>query len=505
MNKLACLIVVLFCMMLSGALCAQTMQNGHFVTPYVYIDSNTTVANSWTPYRLSASPNFMQSQFEQMPGGPGGQVSCQQIWADWSAYEAGVYQRISGAVIGQCYRAKGWFMSIYRHGQAIDSIQDGNIYQRIGIDPYGGTNANSSNVIWSWNDPLDRRWRELPVDAVAQSTTITVFARTNNLYPATNCLSFYDAFSLEQSSPIEITNVKVRPGATDAIVTWTTNVPATSNVDYGTYQGPDKSANSASNSSLKTSHSITITGLTPNTKYFCTVKSTASGKSDTKLGIFLFTTLAGQYYPSLRQAKNNPDGTQVFLRNMLVSTATTQLSGMFFVQEQDRTSGIRVHRGLNTTPCALGDMIDISGTLSTVSGERRLANIVFTKIDQISPPRPLAVSNKSVGGVQSDPYTPAVAGSLGPNNSGLLVTVWGRITYLNTTSKYCYIDDGSGLEDSTAAGRKGIKVYWYNTLGTFNVQPDKYILATGLSSCFQDTNGTHPMIIVRSPQDIIQF
>lgn len=505
MMRLTNVVIVLFGIVLSTALSAQTLQNGHFTAPFVVVDSNTAVAANWTAYELSANPQFKQSDFEQMPGGPGGQVSCQQIWADWSTFEAGVYQRVSGATIGQCYRAKGWFMSIYGQGQTIANIQDGNIYQRIGVDPYGGTNPNSANVIWSWNDPMDRRWREIPVDAVAKSTTITVFARTNNLYASTNCMSFYDAFTLAPSTPVAISNVEVRPGLTDAVVTWTTDVPATGKLDYGTYQGPNKNTSSVSDSTLKTTHSITIPNLSSNTKYFCIVECTAPGKSDTRLGINVFATFTGQLFPSLKQAKNNPDGTQVIVRNMLVSAATSQLSRMFYVQEQDRTSGIKVDRGFSTTQYAVGELLDVSGALYTAGGERWLINTAISKVDLLSPPRPLAVSNRSIGGVLSDPYTPAVTGALGPNNSGLLVSVWGRITYLNAASKYCYIDDGSGLKDGTLAGRKGIKVYWYNTLGTFNVQPGKYVLVTGLSSCFQDTTGVHPMIIVRSPQDLIQY
>ena len=60
------------------------------------------------------------------------------------------------------------------------------------------------------------------------------------------------------------------PGDTSATVTWTTDEPATSRVDYGT--GAAYGSESSS-SALVTSHSRSLTGLTPGTTYHYAVTS----------------------------------------------------------------------------------------------------------------------------------------------------------------------------------------------------------------------------------------
>ena len=78
--------------------------------------------------------------------------------------------------------------------------------------------------------------------------------------------------------PPAISAVAAVPGSTTAVITWTTNEAANSRVDYGTSSG-SLSLN-ATNTSLVTSHSITLTGLTPSTAYFYEVTSVdGSGNS----------------------------------------------------------------------------------------------------------------------------------------------------------------------------------------------------------------------------------
>lgn len=72
-------------------------------------------------------------------------------------------------------------------------------------------------------------------------------------------------------TPPEITAVKAAPGSTTAVITWTTDEPSTSRVDYGTsaqsltLQGLD--------STLVTTHSVVLSGLSAKTKYYFRVTS----------------------------------------------------------------------------------------------------------------------------------------------------------------------------------------------------------------------------------------
>ncbi len=65
---------------------------------------------------------------------------------------------------------------------------------------------------------------------------------------------------------------------TTAVITWTTDEPATSLVEYGT--SPSYGLSSPLNSDFKTSHSVTLTGLTGSTAYnFRVISEDASGNS----------------------------------------------------------------------------------------------------------------------------------------------------------------------------------------------------------------------------------
>ncbi|MDY6987570.1 MAG: fibronectin type III domain-containing protein, partial [Thermodesulfobacteriota bacterium] len=70
---------------------------------------------------------------------------------------------------------------------------------------------------------------------------------------------------------VVIGNVQVIPGDTEATVTWSTNVPATSRVDYGLTDAYEMGF--VDDDTLVTEHSITLTGLAPETVYHYQITS----------------------------------------------------------------------------------------------------------------------------------------------------------------------------------------------------------------------------------------
>ena len=104
-------------------------------------------------------------------------------------------------------------------------------------------------------------------------------------------------------SPVTISNIDSLPSGpvitnvaassittTGATITWTTNVPANTRVDYGTTTA--YGSQTTLNTALVTSHSQAITGLTAGTLYHYRVRSTDGFANATVSGDFTFTTQA---------------------------------------------------------------------------------------------------------------------------------------------------------------------------------------------------------------------
>src|SRR5207244_10086873 len=85
-----------------------------------------------------------------------------------------------------------------------------------------------------------------------------------------------------------ISNVHTTPNPTTATVTWTTDVPTDSQVQYGTTTAYGSS--SALNSTLVTSHSVRLSGLTRLTTYHYRVLSRNSAGTLAVSGDYTFTT-----------------------------------------------------------------------------------------------------------------------------------------------------------------------------------------------------------------------
>ena len=168
------------------------------------------------------------------------------------------------------------------------------------------TNGTSATITWTTDEPSDSRVNygtssgSLNLNqsnaALVTSHSITL----SGLSP--NTTYFFQVRSADASgnaatspatpasfqtpapdtTPPTITQVNASPATngTSATVTWTTDEPSDSRVNYGTSSG---SLNlNQSNAALVTSHSITLSGLSPNTTYFFQVRSAdASGNAAT--------------------------------------------------------------------------------------------------------------------------------------------------------------------------------------------------------------------------------
>ena len=91
------------------------------------------------------------------------------------------------------------------------------------------------------------------------------------------------------TTPPDIDNIVIVPLPIGANVTWTTNEPATSRIDYGKTQGYELGV--VEDTTLKTNHSLEIRGLQPDTQYHLRIKGTDEQGNTGQSGNQSFTTL----------------------------------------------------------------------------------------------------------------------------------------------------------------------------------------------------------------------
>lgn len=158
-----------------------TLQNGGFEGTYSADPpySNKVVAPYWRPWYhweqdVLADPEYNETTWplERVRSGD----KSQQYGTTWKAHEAGVYQQVGGCTSGAMVRFRVWGQSfVARAINTSVSDPDGDLRMKIGIDPIGGTDYSSSNVVWSETVVSRDAWHQFAVTATVAGPTITVF------------------------------------------------------------------------------------------------------------------------------------------------------------------------------------------------------------------------------------------------------------------------------------------------------------------------------------------
>lgn len=131
----------------------------------------------------------------------------QQYFTFFSTHEAGLMQTVD-VVPGKTYCLSGWghSWSAQDDDDAISGPEDGQLFQKIGIDPTGGQNWQSGDIVWSdqENNPLGRiqydEYGLFTVTAKAEAEKVTIFfysqpsyaVKHNNVYWDDTHLSLLD-------------------------------------------------------------------------------------------------------------------------------------------------------------------------------------------------------------------------------------------------------------------------------------------------------------------------
>ncbi len=171
------------------------------------------VANGWFPWWVQGTPDQTNIGYLRRPEYKpedarrfgyrrvhGGEFA-QKYFTTYSTHVAGIYQQVT---VPQDYRVtfSMWVQVWSSSGDNPDDIVDHGDYRvSIGIDPTGGVDGSSPNVVWSEAVREYNQWVQLRVTAVAESRTVTVFTRGAPLYRVKHNDSYWDDASVVASPP----------------------------------------------------------------------------------------------------------------------------------------------------------------------------------------------------------------------------------------------------------------------------------------------------------------
>ena len=141
---------------------------------------------------------------------------------------------------------------------------------------FSGTRAYATTTTWTLS---------------SGAGTKTVYVQFRDLAGNWSTASSSDTIVLDTTAPT--ISGRAVSGISDkaATITWSTNEPSTSQVDYGVTSGYGSS--SPLDTTHVTSHSVTLTGLAPQTTYNYRVRSRDAAGNERLSGNLTFTTLSG--------------------------------------------------------------------------------------------------------------------------------------------------------------------------------------------------------------------
>jgi hypothetical protein len=147
--------------------------------------------------------------------------------------------------------------------------------------------------------------------------------------------------------------------------------------------------------------------------------------------------------------KKKVDNATVFL---IGKTVTAIFDDQFYIEEMDRSSGIRIVASETPEGLAVGDTVDVEGIIKTNTADERYVEATSITSESGTPLSPVGMTTREVGGSDwnYDPNTGAgqkgVENNEGNlNNIGKLVRVTGNVTAVG--SDFFYLLDGYEARD----------------------------------------------------------
>lgn len=218
--------------------------------------------------------------------------------------------------------------------------------------------------------------------------------------------------------------------------------------------------------------------------------------------------------PEISAVKLMADGSNVVIRRAVV---TRVFGEVFYIESDDRAAGIRVVKsGHGLSP---GMRADIVGAVLTNSDGERYIEASWVARSGEGIVKPIGIGGSGIGGGDYG-YNPETGAGQrgvsswrrvwvpeqgwqwqcvqtgGPNNIGLLVTTWGRVTWSGDGE--FYVDDGCGMKD--ASEHIGLRVC---APGVMAPESGTFVRITGVVSCYKIDGVLYRRLLVSDQSDVV--
>ncbi len=202
---------------------------------------------------------------------------------------------------------------------------------------------------------------------------VTLTSNSTTTTPSVDSVTITYGPTTADTTPPVISNLAATPGATTATITWTTNKPSTSVVNYGTTTAYGQTQ---SDPTLTTAHSVTLPGLSQLTAYHFQAQSTDAANNTATSADQTFTT-AGQIVQTT---------TADFLAGTRSGTGVTEDSGgevRLAPAFNDLFNGTALGSAWTASPWATGGSATEGGGIVTVNGADLASTATFGPANSI--------------------------------------------------------------------------------------------------------------------------
>jgi hypothetical protein len=161
------------------------------------------VADDWHPWwhRSDVRPEYKIATKDVDANRIHGGRAAQQWFTTHATHTGGIYQQVQDVPIGNALVFTAWVQAFSRDDDEDWRTSNGRYRMRVGLDPYGGTDPEASDVVWSdVVQPYDA-WTQVQVNTTARSDRCTVFLWGQAEWPVKHNNGYVDDCQLVYLAP----------------------------------------------------------------------------------------------------------------------------------------------------------------------------------------------------------------------------------------------------------------------------------------------------------------